>query len=189
MRTAIYRSFVLTAIMLVIVGAAYPLAGWAFAQATFTHQADGSLGSNGSSLIGQPWNSGTSINPQWFNGRPDADNPLSVNGVAGESSAANLGPRSEVLVTSVRALIKEWRAVGVSPTPDLVTTSGSGIDPDISPLDARVQVPMVSKARHIPAARLYQLIAQQTRGPQWGFLGSSYVNVLSLNEALSTLRP
>jgi K+-transporting ATPase ATPase C chain len=77
--------------------------------------------------------------------------------------------------------------MGVNPTPDLVTTSGSGYDPDISPLDATVQIPMVSKATGISATKLRALIAKETHGAQWGFLGSSYVDVLQLNEALAAL--
>ncbi len=187
MRTAFFRSVTLTIIMLVMVGVVYPLAGWAVSEVAFHHQADGSLTANGSTLIGQPWNNGTSINPMWFNGRPDADDPLVVNGVAGESGAANLGPRSKVLAQKVSALVAEWRAVGVTPTPDLVTSSGSGLDPDISPLDAEVQIPMISHSRGLSPAVLRRLIKEQTHGAQLGFLGSPYVNVLALNEALAAL--
>ncbi len=187
MRLQFVRSLVLTAIMLGLLGVIYPLAGWALSQSAFHAQANGSVGPNGSSLIGQPWNNGTSINPKWFNGRPDADNPLIVNGTSGESGAASLGPRSAALVAAVRALRAEWLAVGVKPTIDLVTTSGSGIDPDISVLDARVQIPMIEKSRHLSAASLRALIARETHPAQFGFLGSSYINVLALNEGLAQL--
>jgi K+-transporting ATPase ATPase C chain len=123
----------------------------------------------------------------WFNGRPDADNPLSLNGTSGESAAANYGPRSEVLVKIVQTLIAEWHAVGVTPTEDLVTTSGSGLDPDISPIDARVQITMVATARHLPVSAVTDLVRSQVHGAQWGFLGAPYVNLLSLNEALARL--
>ena len=77
--------------------------------------------------------------------------------------------------------------MGVNPTPDLVTTSGSGYDPDITPQDAMVQIPMVSRARGIAPSALQALINKQTRSAQLGFLGSSYINVLQLNEALAKL--
>jgi K+-transporting ATPase ATPase C chain len=187
MRLQLLRSVILTVVMLVILGVFYPLAGWLVSQSAFHSQANGSIGPNGSSLIGQPWGTGTAINPLWFNGRPDSDNPLVVNGANGESGAASLGPRSKVLVSSVRAFAAQWKAVGVTPTVDLVTTSGSGIDPDISPLDARVQIPMIEKSRHLSAATLRGLIARETHSAQFGFLGSSYINVLEINEALAKL--
>jgi K+-transporting ATPase ATPase C chain len=77
--------------------------------------------------------------------------------------------------------------MGVNPTPDLVTTSGSGYDPDISPQDALAQIPMVARATGFSATVLRKLIADQTHGAQFGFLGASYVNVLQLNEALAKL--
>ncbi len=87
-----------------------------------------------------------------------------------------------------QALVKAWNKVGVTPTPDLVTTSGSGLDPDITAQDAYVQVPMVSAATGISPGRLNQLIASQNQGAELGFLGSPYINVLQLNEALAKLR-
>jgi potassium-transporting ATPase KdpC subunit len=206
---ALFRSVVLTIVLFAIVGVGYPLAGWALSQAAFRGQADGSLSKDGSALIGQPWGTATydastktctsSINPMWFNGRPDNDNPLGLqyaakNGtcpmVSGESTQADLGPRSQVLVASVAANVAAWRAVGVAnPTPDLVTSSGSELDPDLTPQDALVQVPMVAKARGIDPSILRGLIAKETVGPELGFLGASYVNVLALDEALAALRP
>ena len=81
-----------------------------------------------------------------------------------------------------------WHRRGVNPTPDLVTTSGSGLDPDIAPQDACAEVPMVSRATGISPSRLRSLISQQTQGMQLGFLGSPFVNVLQLNEAMAKLR-
>jgi K+-transporting ATPase ATPase C chain len=111
-----------------------------------------------------------------------------ANGIAGESGASNLGPRSSVLLDNTKELVQYWHKLGVNPTPDLVTTSGSGYDPDIAPEDALVQIPMVSKATGIAPAVLRQLITKQTHGEQWGFLGSSYIVVLQLNEALAKLK-
>jgi K+-transporting ATPase ATPase C chain len=93
-----------------------------------------------------------------------------------------------VLVADTKILVRYWRARGVQPTSDLVTTSGSGIDPDITPQDAQAEIPMVARATGISAAALRHLISQQTNGMQLGFLGSPYVNVLQLNEALAKLK-
>ncbi len=197
MLTHLRRSVVL-ALLLVVFTFIYALAGTGVSQALFGHQANGSITSAGSTLIGQNWSSS-----KFFHGRPDdtgpyaadpkehvsgGDNPLVANGVSGESGATNLGPRSKVLVADTKALVAYWHARGVNPTPDLVTTSGSGYDPDISPQDAVVQIPMVSQATGIGASRLRALIAQETNGPELGFLGSAYIDVLQLNEALAKLR-
>jgi K+-transporting ATPase ATPase C chain len=194
------RSFTMAVICLVFFGFVYALAGTGVAQALFKNQADGSIGPNGSTLIGQDWTS-----PKWFHGRPDdtgpyaanpkatppvggGDNPLVANGNNGESGATNLGPHSKVLLTNTQALVTYWHNLGVSnPTPDLVTTSGSGYDPDITPADAEVQIPMVSKATGISPSQLQALINQETNRPQLGFLGSSFIDVLQLNEALANL--
>jgi K+-transporting ATPase c subunit len=167
---------------------------------------------NGSNIIGQDWSQancpGHLRGSCVFQGRPDnlgpysdtgkykgdnpaghpGDNPLVANGVAGESGATNLGPRSQELVTYTKDLIAYWRARGVSPTADLVTTSGSGIDPDITPPDATAEIPMVSRATGISASRLQRLINQETQGMELGFLGSPTVNVLQLNEGLAKLQ-
>jgi K+-transporting ATPase ATPase C chain len=187
MLTNLRRSAISIAVFTVFFGFVYALAGTGVAQLLFPHQANGSITAHGSTLIGQPWNNGKSINPMWFNGRPDADNPLVLNGTSGSSGSSNLGPRSKVLVSDVQAMIAEWQKVGVNPTPDLVTTSGSGLDPDISPLDAQVQIPMVAKARHLSQAVLRALVSEHTNSAQLGFLGASYVNVLELNVALAAL--
>lgn len=192
------RSLTLATICLVFFGFVYGFAGTGAAQLLFPYQANGSLTSHGSTLIGQNWTSNS-----WFHGRPDdtgpyatnlskhvagGDNPLVANGVHGESGATNLGPRSKRLLADTRALVRYWHQRGVQPTPDLVTTSASGYDPDISPEDAMVQIPMVARATGLAPARLRALIVAATHGPQWGFLGSSYVNVLALNEALARLQ-
>ncbi|MGA2522278.1 MAG: potassium-transporting ATPase subunit C [Acidimicrobiales bacterium] len=183
------RSVVFALICLVLFGFVYALAGTGVAQVLFRHQADGSVTADGSTLIGQNWSS-----PKWFHGRPDdtgpytGDNPLVANGKSGESAATNLGPRSKTLMADTKQLVAYWRKMGVDdPTPDLVTTSGSGYDPDISAADALVQIPMVSKATGIAPARLRTLIAHENNGAELGFLGASYIDVLQLNEALAQL--
>ena len=88
---------------------------------------------------------------------------------------------------NTQTLVAYWKARGVNPTPDLVTTSGSGIDPDISQQDALVQIPMVSNATGLSASALKHLIISQTQGAELGFMGTSYIDVLQLNEALVKL--
>ena len=212
MWTQLRRSAIFCIVCLVLFGLLFPLAGVGVSQLFFRHQADGSITANGSTLIGQDWSKtrcpGHLPGSCVFQGRPDAlgpysdtgkyagdspvghpgDNPLVANGVAGGSGATNLGPRSALLKSNTADLIAYWRARGVTPTPDLVTTSGSGLDPDITPQDADAEVPMVARATGVPASRLRSLIDQQARGRQLGFLGSPYVNVLQLNEALARLR-
>ncbi len=174
---------VLTLIAMVVFGLGYSLVGTGVSQVLFPSQANGLIGPDGSTLIGQRW-----TGPGWFHGRPDSDNPLVANGQPGSSGPSNLGPRSKVLVAQTRGLIRYWQQHGVKPTADLVTTSGSGLDPDITPADALAQIPMVARATGLSAARLRRLIQSQTQGPELGFLGPAYVDVLQLNLALSHLR-
>lgn len=201
------RAVLVTLMFFVLLGLAYPLAETGIGQALFSRQANGSITSNGSSIIGQNWSRticpGHLVGSCVFQGRPDdlgpyatnpskgiagGDNPFVANGVSGGSGATNLGPRSKVLVDDTKKLIAYWRARGVTPTADLVTTSGSGYDPDITPADARAEIPMVTRATGVAPSVLRQLIAKETHGPQLGFLGSSYIDVLQLNEALARLR-
>ena len=170
------RSILVSLVFFVLLGLAYPLAETGIGQAFFSHEANGSLTKNGSTLVGQSWSG-----PKWFQGRPDADNPMSTGGT-------NLGPRSKVLVRDVQQQIAALRKEGIAPTPDLVTTSGSGVDPDIAPVDAYARANAVAKARGIPVAMVRELVTTHVNGRELGFLGSSYVNVLQLNEALAGLR-
>jgi K+-transporting ATPase ATPase C chain len=212
MITHLRRSIITVIVFTVFFGFLYAFAGTGVAQAFFRGQADGSITANGSRLIGQDWSQtrcpGHLLGSCVFQGRPDnlgpysdtgkfagdspvghpGDNPLVANGVAGGSGTTNLGPRSQELLTYTEDLVKYWRSRGVNPTPDLVTTSGSGLDPDITPQDATAEIPMVSRATGISASSLRNLINQQTQGMPLGFLGSPFVNVLQLNEALAKLK-
>jgi K+-transporting ATPase ATPase C chain len=201
------RSLIL-AVMAIIATFIFALASVGVSQVLFKHQADGSLTANGSTLIGQNWSQtscpGHPLGSCVFQGRPDdlgpyssaktspaehpGDDPLVANGQAGESGATNLGPRSQELKTYTKELIAYWHQRGVDPTPDLVTTSGSGLDPDITPDDAIAEIPMVSSATGISPSALRTLIAKESNGEQLGFLGSSYIDVLQLNEALAQLK-
>lgn len=214
MLTNIRRSVVTVIFFTAFFGFAYMLAGTGIAQALFRGQANGSITASGSRLIGQDWSQtrcpGHPLGSCVFQGRPDnlgpyaatsspatggGDNPLQANNIPGkpallnpgESAATNLGPRSETLLNNTRKLIAYWKARGVNPTPDLVTTSGSGLDPDITPQDAFAEIPMVSKATGISASRLRTMINQNSQGMQLEFLGSPFVNVLQLNDALAKL--
>jgi K+-transporting ATPase ATPase C chain len=201
------RSAVLCLVCLVLFGLVFPLLGVGLSQLFFRHQADGSITANGSTLIGQNWSDtkcpGHQLGSCVFQGRPDdlgpyasatlspaehpGDDPLVANGAAGESGATNLGPRSAELEKYTKELIAYWHKRGVQPTSDLVTTSGSGIDPDITPADATAEIPMVAKATGLSNSVLTHLINQQTQGAELGFLGSPYIDVLQLNEALVKL--
>ena len=214
MITNIRRSIVMVVVFTALLGFVYAFVGTGLAQAFFRGQADGSLTANGSILIGQNWSQtkcpGHPLGSCVFQGRPDAvgpyagslkpvaaggDNPLQANNIPGkpgvlnpgESAATNLGPRSKTLLQNTQQLIAYWKARGVNPTPDLVTTSASGLDPDITPQDAYAQIPMVSPATGISPTRLRSLIDRNTQGMQLGFLGSPFVNLLQLNEALTEL--
>lgn len=175
MLVSLRRAILVSVFFLILLGLAYPLAETGLGQAFFTSQANGSFTHNGSLLVGQTW-----TGSRWFQGRPDADNPMATGGT-------NLGPRSKTLVTDVRQQIAKLNREGIKPTADLVTTSGSGVDPDIAPADAYAQASTVAKARGLPVATVRRLVAAQTHGAQLGFLGSPYVNVLQLNLALSRL--
>jgi K+-transporting ATPase ATPase C chain len=194
--------FAIAAIVLVF---AYVFVGTGVSQLFFKGQANGSITSDGSPLIGQNWAAascpGHPLGSCVFHGRPDdtgpyaatsssggGDNPLVANGHDGESAATNLGPRSATLLSNTKALVTYWHKLGVNPTPDLVTTSGSGYDPDISQEDALAQIPMVSKATGVSSTKLRLLIVRQTHSAQFGFLGSSYINVLQLNEGLAKIK-
>ena len=194
------RRSIVACIVFAVFTFVYALVGTGVSQLLFNHQANGSITANGSTLIGQNWASNS-----WFHGRPDAagpyavaknnastghsgDNPLVANGKPGGSGATNLGPRSSTLKQFTMELVAYWHARGVVPTPDLVTTSGSGYDPDITPQDATAQIPMVSRATGLAPAALRRLIASKTNSEQFGFLGSSFINVLQLNEGLAKLK-
>jgi K+-transporting ATPase ATPase C chain len=170
------RAVILSLIFLAICGLAYGYAATGLSHVLFKNQANGSITANGSTLIGQQWNG-----PTWFQGRPDPYTPMATGG-------SNLGPRSKVLAQDVSKQVDALQKQGIQPTPGLVTTSGSGIDPDISPADAYAQVNAVAAARHLSTSQVHQLVASRVHIAELGFLGSDYVNVLELNQALAQLR-
>jgi K+-transporting ATPase ATPase C chain len=178
-----------------ITGLAYPLAITAVAGAIFPKQAEGSLIEKdgkvvGSALIGQEFKS-----DKYFHGRPSAtvapdpnDSTKTVPAPynAANSGGSNLGPTSKALNDRIKEDVEKLRAENPSmPVPvDLVTTSASGLDPDISPEAALFQVPRVAKARSLPEDKVRQLVSDNTEGRLGGLLGEPRVNVLALNLAL-----
>jgi K+-transporting ATPase ATPase C chain len=185
----------------VLCGIIYPVVMWGVAQAAFKNQADGSPVSYngkvvGSSLLCQEFvdAKGNPL-PQDFQPRPsNADSSTVKNDYGcdpGFSGAANLGPNNPTLLKTVKQLQQQIAAfdhVSVSQIPpDAVTSSGSGLDPDISPQYAAIQVDTVAAARHLPVATVQALVSKYTQGRVIGFLGEPRVNVLDLNLALDEL--
>jgi K+-transporting ATPase ATPase C chain len=174
------------ALLTLVTGVVYPLAVTAVAQLVFPAKANGSLivrdGTPvGSELIGQPFD-----DPKYFWSRLSATAPVGYNGAA--SSGSNLGPLNDALVDAVKGRIDALKAAdptNTAPVPvDLVTSSSSGLDPHISPAAARYQLARVARARGLDEGIVRDLVAQHTRGRQWGVFGEPVVDVLSLNLAL-----
>jgi K+-transporting ATPase ATPase C chain len=183
--------------MTVLTGLAYPLVMTGVAQGAFSGQANGSLIKNtqgqvvGSGLIGQNFSDakGNPI-PKYFQPRPSAAGTAGYDAMA--SGGANLGPTNPVLLKGVRQLAASYRALNhLAPTAmvpiDAVTTSSSGLDPEISIANARLQAPRVAQVRSIPLATVNRLIDEATQGRVIGVLGEPGVNVLELNLALDKL--
>ena len=174
-----------------VTGVAYPLLVTGIAQLVFPEQANGSLIQSGdkilgSALIGQPFS-----DPKYFWSRPSATSPMPYNG--GASSGSNQGPTNPALKEAVEGRVKAVREAGADrkqPVPvDLVTASGSGLDPHISPAAAEYQVARVAKVRNMPEDLVRKLVAENTDPRQLGIMGEPRVNVLKLNLALDTAHP
>jgi len=176
-------------LLTILTGLAYPVAVTVVAQVLFPAQANGSLVVRdgkpvGSTLIGQPFD-----DPKYFWSRLSATSPMGYNGAA--SSGSNLGPLSDALIDAVKGRIDALKAAdpdNTLPIPiDLVTASGSGLDPHVSPAAARYQLARVARARGVPEATIRDLITRHTSGRQWGIFGEPVVNVLELNLALDAI--
>jgi len=193
-------AIVMVLVMTVLTGLLYPLAMTGIAQLAFPHQARGSLIEKdgkviGSALLGQNFEK-----PEYFHGRPSATTdtdpkdssktvPAPYN--AANSSGSNAGPTSKALIERVQADVDKLKAENPNtPVPiDLVTTSASGLDPDISPAAAMFQVPRVAKARGIDEGQVRRLVQLHSEIRTFGILGEPRVNVLQLNMALDALKP
>lgn len=188
-------AIVMMALFTLLLGILYPLAITGIAQVALPGQANGSLITSnntviGSSLIGQNFTS-----ERYFQGRPSATSGTDPNDAsktvaqpynAASSTGSNLGPTSKALADRVAASVEDLRKQGVTGAvpADAVTTSGSGLDPDISPADAALQIQRVAKARNLPEADVKALVDAQTSGRLFGVIGEPRVNVLALNLAL-----
>lgn len=169
-----------------LLGIVYPLAITGICQVVFPHQANGSLITQGDKVIGSELIAQSFTKPEYFQPRPSGAGSDGYD--ATSSGASNYGPTNQKLADRVKASVEKFRKDNPDyrgPIPaDLVTMSGSGLDPDLSPDSVRVQIPRVAKARGISTDQLNQLVAQYTQRPELGVLGEPRVNVLKLNLAL-----
>jgi len=177
--------------MTVVLGILYPLAITGISQMLFPHQANGSLVTVGGKVVGSELIGQNFAKPDYFQPRPSAAGNDGYDPTA--SGGSNYGPTSQKLVDRVKASIDKFRKDNpdyTGPIPaDLVTASGSGLDPDISPDSAAAQTARVAKARGVSADQLSKLVAQFTEAPDLGLLGEPRVNVLKLNLALDEQFP
>jgi K+-transporting ATPase ATPase C chain len=188
MKKHFITSILMTVVTTILLGLVYPFVVTGLAQLIFPRQANGSLLTVngrivGSQIIGQAFSS-----PGYFRSRPSA----AGNGYdAGNSSGSNLGPTNKMLIDRMTGDIQKAQAENPSaPVPmDLVTTSGSGLDPHISPEAAAFQVPRIARERGMSEADVSALVANHTEARQFGFLGEARVNVLELNLDLDTTHP
>jgi potassium-transporting ATPase KdpC subunit len=173
-------------VMTILLGIAYPLLITGIAQLAFPRQAEGSLIREGGKLVGSTLIGQSFSDPKYFWGRPSATSPQPYNTLA--SGASNLGPLNPALLDAVKANAKALHDADPhnrQPIPvDLVTASGSGLDPEISVAAAQYQAARVARARNLPVERVEALIGAHQEGRLFGFIGERRVNVLTLNLAL-----
>ncbi|WP_332819683.1 potassium-transporting ATPase subunit KdpC [Sphingopyxis sp.] len=185
--SALRPAIVMTILFAILLGIGYPLAMTGIGQAIFPSQANGSLIRDqagkviGSAVVGQAFTS-----DGYFQTRPSAAGD-GYDGLA--SSGSNLGPTAQALTDRVKADVEKRQAEGLTGAvpADLVTASGSGLDPDLSPAAALAQAPRIAKVRGLPENRVRALVAEQTKHPLLGILGEERVNVLAINQALDRL--
>jgi K+-transporting ATPase ATPase C chain len=183
------RSLVAMLAFTIICGAIYPAVVWAVGQAAFSTQANGSIIKVGGHDVGSTEIGQTFTSARYFHPRPTA---IELDGKefydASTSGGSNLGPNSKVLSQTVHARLvaieKTYHVTAKQVPADMVTASFSGLDPDISVQNARIQAPVVAKARGIALSKVLDLIRSRTDDPTFGFIGSTRINVLDLNLAL-----
>jgi K+-transporting ATPase ATPase C chain len=188
MKQNLKTAILITLVTTVLFGLIYPLAVTGLAQLLFPKQANGSLIERNGQVVGSRLLGQTFSSPGYFRTRP------SVAGTgydASQSNASNLGPTNHQLIDRVKADVEKLRAENPgAPIPvDLVTTSGSGLDPEISPAAADFQVPRVARERGVSEAEVRSLVGKHTLGRQFGFLGEPRVRVLELNLELDATHP
>jgi K+-transporting ATPase ATPase C chain len=190
MKRNILISIWMTLATTVLLGITYQIVVTGLAQVLFPRQANGELIQQadgkivGSSLLGQPFTS-----PGYFHSRPSAAGTAGYDPMA--SGGSNLGPTNKALIDRVSSTLQSVGAEnpGARIPVDLVTTSGSGLDPHLSPAAAEFQIPRVARERHLSEVDLHALVAKHTEGRQLGFLGEPRVNVLELNLELDAVQP
>jgi K+-transporting ATPase ATPase C chain len=191
-------AIIVLVVLTLITGLAYPFAITGIAQLIFPYQAQGSMLERDGKIIGSALIGQTFTSDKYFHGRPsattapdpkDPSKTVAAPYNASNSGGSNLGPSNKTLIDRVKgdiATLKKQNPTAAVPI-DMVTTSASGLDPDISPAAALFQVPRIAKARNLPEDRLRQLVADNTQGRLFGLLGEPRVNVLLLNLALDRL--
>jgi len=172
-----------TIVTTILLGIIYPLVVTGIAQLTMRDKANGQLIVRGGQIVGSAIIGQSFTSPRYFHGRPSA----AGNGYdATSSGGSNLAQSNKALITRIDTDVANWqKQIPGQPVPvGLVTTSASGLDPDISPADALYQIPIIAAARHLPEATVRALVESHIEGRQLGFLGEPRVNVLALNLAL-----
>ncbi len=189
MKRQLLISIWMTLATTVLLGIVYPLVVTGLAQILFPRQANGGLVQAGSRVVGSRWIGQPFTSPGYFHSRPSAAGPAGHDATA--SGGSNLGPTNQALITRVDADARRLQAENPNtPIPvDLVTASGSGLDPHISPAAAEFQIPRIVRERRMKEEDVRALVKSHTEGRQFGFLGEPRVNVLELNLELDATHP
>ena len=186
-------AILITIVFTILTGILYPLAVTGVAQLVFPHQANGSIASVHGKEVGSTLLAQNFTRPEYFHPRPSAAGDKGYDPIAAAGSASNLGPTNPALADRLKkdaAAFRKDNPDYTGPIPsDAITTSGSGLDPDISPANAMAQSARVAKARNLTPERTAQLVAAHTEGRQFGFIGEPRVNVLELNMDLDRVAP